>query len=138
MSRQRKGWLLMLAVSLWVTPNILSLAFRTTAKSCCASVACCAGKSCPMRSRSAEPAMPKGCRMSHTKQDSGSTMTCTCSVSSTDSSFNLTSHFDFRFDLPRSGSAHQNTSSLRRASSSTAAASVGFTSPLDQPPEINS
>src|SRR5579859_4640330 len=105
MLRRHKAWILLVAFMLWCVQGVLLLAAHPGGKSCCASVSCCAGKSCPMGSRPAEPAMPKDCPMAsgakNFKRPIERTMTCACSVSSNESSANLTAHSDFRYELTR-------------------------------------
>lgn len=134
MLRQQKAWILLVAFMLWCVQGVLSLAAHPSAISCCASVSCCSGASCPMRSRPA--AMPKSCPMASRSKSSGQIRRCACSVSPNESSFNLTAHADFRFDLPQSVSARDFSVCLLSPAPFTENILTGYAARPDPPPEF--
>lgn len=140
MLRQQKAWILLVAFMLWCVQGALLSARHPGTKSCCASATCCAGKSCPMRSQPVEPAMPKDCPMAagtkSSKRPIQRAMTCTCSVSSNESSVNLTTHSDFRFELPRITDAPEISISNQSSICVTSTPLTGFGFSLDHPPEL--
>lgn len=62
-------------------------------------------------------------------------MACSCSLSSGESSLNITAHSDFRFDLPRAAQSTLNELSYRLPNGPPSPILAAFTSPPDQPPE---
>ena len=138
--RQQKAWILLVAFMLWCVQSVLLLAAHSGAKSCCASATCCASKSCPMGSRPAEPVMPKDCPMAagakNSKRPVQRTMTCSCSVSSNESSANLTTHSDFRFGLFCITDAPEISISKQSQICVTSTPLTGFAFSLDHPPEF--
>ena len=140
MLRQQKAWILLVAFMLWCMQGVLLLASHSASKSCCASVSCCAGNSCPMRSRPAEPAMPKDCPMAggamSSKRPVQRTMKCNCSVSSNESSANPPTHSDFRFELARFTYTPKAPISHRYSIRVISTPLIGFVFSLDHPPEF--
>ena len=83
------------------------------------------------------PAKTRNCHMAGSNHTTSlPKMACSCSLSSGDSSLNLTAHSDFRFDSPRAAQTTVHEVSHRLPKGAKSPILAAFTSPPDQPPEI--
>lgn len=69
-------------------------------------------------------------------KDSSTPKACPCSVSSNESSLHITTHVDFRFDVPRARLAQGDPISYQSTVKISSNIMTGYISPPDQPPRV--